>query len=278
MLHLLGRRRYFVSDAVANACFALQPSRREATIANYRAGFPGIGRRRARRYAAQSYRRYARTALDFVYLHRLPRRKLIPLFQVAGAHHFFEVQEGGQGGILVLIHQGSWDAAGAYASTALGIPITAVMADEQNHSLARLVIWARSLLGIEAVAAARSPRKLIATLRSGRWLALLADIPGDTPSVTVDFLGRRTYFSVAPGLLAAHSGVPLVAVTTSHTPAGGYLLEAHPPLRVARGTPPDQALAPIMRYFEAAVRRWPYEWFPFDRDRLFTADGHARPD
>jgi lauroyl/myristoyl acyltransferase len=63
----LGRHRYRISDPIGNAAFALQPRRRRVTIGNYRAVFPRLTRREARRLAARSYREYARTSIDFLY-------------------------------------------------------------------------------------------------------------------------------------------------------------------------------------------------------------------
>jgi len=267
LLHLFGEHRYLLADVVANATFALQPGRRRTTVRNYQAVFPTLSRRQARRLAARSYREYARTSLDFVYLHRLSRPRLLGLFHSFGDQPVRQMMADGQGGILVLIHLGAWDAGGAWAA-ATGFPVTAVMADEGGGAIQDLVIWARSLLGMRVVVASRSARLLLRTLHQGGWVALLADIPGDTPALEVEFLGRRTLFSAAPTLLAARTGVPLIAVVAVRSPAGGYLIEVHPPHLVERDADPIEALKPVLAVFERAVRRWPEQWYPFGEGRL----------
>jgi KDO2-lipid IV(A) lauroyltransferase len=267
-VRLLGRRRYRLSDALGNAAFALQPERRRVTIRNYRAAFPELDRWEARRLAARSFREYARTSLDFLYAHHLPRTRVVSEMQTFGVEANLDpLNLTGHGGILVTIHYGSWDVPGAFA-LAHRIDLTGVMADEGNPTLANLVIWARAEIGFRVVLASRSPRTLLRTLRSGKWVALVADIPGETPSVVVPFLGHLARFSTAPAALAARTGAPLVPATCVRRPGGGYLVEVHPPVWIEPGTDPATALGQIIPVFEAAVRRWPEQWYPFNRDRF----------
>ncbi|HEY6537652.1 MAG TPA: lysophospholipid acyltransferase family protein [Candidatus Dormibacteraeota bacterium] len=264
----LGRHRYRVADAIGNATFAVQAGRRRSTMANYRAVFPELSRRQARRLAASSYREYARTSIDFVYIHHLPRARVFDEIRTAGVEaNVRSRQDHGQAGILVVIHHGSWDVPAA-AAAARGIDLTSVMDDGGNPALTELVIWARREIGVRVVGASRSPATLLRRLRAGGWIALVIDIPGRTPAVEVDFLGHRTRFSAAAGILAARTGAPLVPATCVRRPNGGYLIEVHPPVAVARGTEPAAALSQVIPVFEAAVRRWPEQWFPFQEDQL----------
>lgn len=267
LLHLLGPGRYLLSDAIANAAFALQPRRRRVTAANYGRALPGIGRRQARRLAARSFREYARTSLDFVYLHHLPRTRVLEMFRVHGVETLVRLRDQRRGGILVLFHLGAWDAAGACA-TSRGLPMTAVMAEEGSPALRDLVIWARAEMGMRVVVPTSSARVVVETLRRGRMLALLADIPGDSPAVEVRFLGRRTRVSALPPRLASRTGCPLVPVVAVRSPAGGYFVEVHPAQHLARGADPAEGWRPLLEVFERAVRRWPEQWFPFGEDRL----------
>jgi lauroyl/myristoyl acyltransferase len=69
-------------------------------------------------------------------------------------------------------------------------------------------------------------------------------------------------------MLAARTGAPLVPAISVRRPGGGYLVELHPAVTIEPGTDPATALSEIIPVFEAAVRRWPEQWFPFDRDRF----------
>lgn len=270
-LHLLGARRYRLSDALANAAFALLPAQRRAAVSNYRRVFPEMGSRQARLLARRSFLEYGRTSLDFVYVHRLPRPRLMPLFRGFGVEHLRRLRAAGEGGILVLFHIGTWDAAGAWAS-AVGLPITVVMADEGSPAIQDLVIWARAQIGLRAVVASRSARPVLETLHQGGLVALLADIPGDTPSLEVEFLGHRTRISSAPSMLAARTGCPLLPVVATRSPSGTCLIEVHPPHRLSADEDPAQALRPVLQVFEQAVRRWPEQWYPFEEGRLLDVN------
>jgi KDO2-lipid IV(A) lauroyltransferase len=272
-VRIMGPHRYRISDPIGNASFALQPALRRSTIRNFRAAFPELNRHEARRLAARSFREYARTAIDFLYVQNLPRTRVLSELRVYGYEaHMRGRQLEGKPGILVLIHHGSWDAPGPLAA-ANGVSLTSVMDDEGSLVMSKLVIWARAQIGVEVVLASRSPRTLLQRLRAGHWIALVADIPGDTPSVEVEFMGHKTRFSVAPGILAAHTGAPLVPATCVRTPNGGYLVELFPPVTVAANTDPAQALQQLIPVFETAVRRWPEQWFPFRPDLFLDLPG-----
>ncbi|MGH7705507.1 MAG: lysophospholipid acyltransferase family protein [Candidatus Dormibacteria bacterium] len=271
-LQALGSHRYRISDPIANATFALQPGRRRTTIRNFRAVLPNLGHREARRLAARSYREYARTALDFLYVHKLPRGRVLAELRTSGVEaNVIAPQLQGKSGLLVVIHHGSWDVPGA-AALAYGVNLVSVMTEENGPTISELVIWARAAIGVRVVPASKAPAALLRQLGRGGWAALVADIPGDTPSVEVEFLGHRTRFSAAPGIFAARTGVPLVPATSVRRPNGGYLIEVHPPVPIEPGTDPAEALRRIIPVFEAAVRRWPEQWYPFREDQLLDLD------
>lgn len=272
LLHGLGERRFLIADAIANAAFALQPARRSVTARNFRLALPGLTHRQARRMAAASFREYARTGLDFLYFHHLPRAKLISLVRVHGLDEIRRLQDRGQGAVLVLCHLGAWDAAGSFA-TAMGVPLTSVMADEGNRTMRDLVVWARAEMGIRVSLASASARLVVRTLRHGGWLALLADLPGDTPCVEVTFLGHRTRFSTLPVRLAQTTGCALLPVVAVRNGAGGYFIDVHPACQPDPSSTVEDGWQPLLEVFERAVRRWPEQWYPFGEGRLVDGLG-----
>ncbi len=272
----LGPRRYRLADLVANATFACQPARRRTTQANYRRALGPISPRRARRLAAASYREYARTAVDFLHVQTLGRAGVAALMRVEGLERLERSTAAGRGGILVLIHFGSWDVAGA-AAAAFGFPVHSVMDEGTSPLLADLVVWSRRQIGITVATPEHGATALLRTVRRGGWVAIIADIPKTTPAVTVPFFGRPSRFSAAPGLLAARTGAPVHAVTCERAPDGHYVVEIHPPVTLERADEPAAAIRALVPIFEAAIRRTPAQWFPFDQDRFVPEAAGAHP-
>ena len=100
------------------------------------------------------------------------------------------------------------------------------------------------------------------------WSVVRADrVDGAATALTTDFFGRPASFPVAPHVLAARSGAPVVMCFGLHEGRNRYRIEfvafgAEVP-RHARGA----ALQPMVdRYaelLEAFARRYPLNWFNF---------------
>ncbi len=139
----------------------------------------------------------------------------------------------GRGQVLVLLHLGHWELAGAWAARRLG-GLTTVAEVLGPGPLARLTTRARAAAGIDVVPAGAGTagvRRLVGVLRDGGAVALLADRDlrdrgVHARRVGVDLGGLRTTLAAGPAELALATGAQLrpVVVTTvrrRHAPRRG---------------------------------------------------------
>lgn len=127
----------------------------------------------------------------------------------------------GRGQVLVLLHQGHWEVAGAWAGRRLGGLTTVAEVLRSRSLMGALTRRARAAAGLEVVPAdggAAGARRLVEVLRGGGAVALLADRDLADRGVrarriAVDLAGVTTTLAAGPAELAVAAGADLRPVT-----------------------------------------------------------------
>ena len=269
----LGPLRYPAADGFALGLWALQGQRRRRTARNHQRADPAIDGGEARRRARQSFREYARTTIDFVWTNAMDLDEVRRRTVVRGKEHIDGARGGGRGGILALAHFGSWDM-GANIARAHGVEVTTVMGPIGSRGFTELVAWARERNHLEVFPPDNAARGLLRALRSGRFVALLCDIPGGGPSVVVEFCGGPVSFSSVPAWLALRTGSVLLPIECWRTGARDtYEINVHPPLVPEPGEDEAAVTQRLAAVLERAIRRQPGQWYPFGH--VYVGDGDA---
>lgn len=187
----------------------------------YGAVHPGLG---PVAHLALTVRGVARYAGYWVGLALLPLRRpasLDHLVEGVGTEAVLEGMQQGRGQVLVLLHQGHWEVAGAWAGRRLGGLTTVAEVLRSRPLMAALTRRARAAAGLEVVpvdAGAAGARRLVEVLRGGGAVALLADRDlADrgvrSRRVPVHLAGLPTTLAAGPAELALATGADLRPVT-----------------------------------------------------------------
>ncbi len=110
-------------------------------------------------------------------------------------------------------------------------------------------------------------KKITAILNNNEVLAMLPDIhPGSkTKGVYVKFLGRPTYVSYAPILIAQRTGAKMVPALVVPTEEGSFRGIIHPPLSLIRNKDKNEFYKVNMQQYmdivESYVSKYPEEYF-----------------
>lgn len=114
--------------------------------------------------------------------------------------------------VLVLTaHLGPWEVLGQYLA-AIAAPLGVVTANPHNARLDRWLRERRSRRGMRAFDRRRQPLAAARWLRSGRTLAVLADLRGAGASASVPWFGLDAPTLVGPGRLARRCGARILPV------------------------------------------------------------------
>ncbi len=210
-----------------------------------------------------SYGRYWAETL-WIRPERLP--EMFEHMRVAGWENFFAARDSPTGAIFALPHLGNWEAAGA-RSAFEGAKALAVVEALGNELLVKWFVGIRNAMDIDVVVAtpgSKVTRELIAHLKRGGAIALMADrdLGGRGPTVT--FFGEETTMPAGPMALAERTGALLVPMAPYFREPAGYRMVLHEPIPVPTGGTREERVAVgtqvLAGKFEEMIREAPTQW------------------
>ena len=166
-------------------------------------------------------------------------------------------------GLLVLSgHVGNWEGGAAYVA-AHGVPVTAVWKPQSNPWIASYLDGLRVRLGVAAIPMPEAREGVVAALRAGRAVGLVADQAPIRGGTWVPFFGRPTKTFNGPGYMAARTGAPVLFGGMVADGAGGYRMFVEVLDEAPRGDPEEVVLRITTLYrarLEALVRTVPEQY------------------
>jgi len=165
--------------------------------------------------------------------------------------------------IFVTAHLGNWDFAGALLAL-LAPPFYAVARPLDNPFLERYISRLRRRLGLQTIPKHGAIKKLLALLRSGANVGIVADQNAPTDHIFVPFLGRKAATIKTPALLAVKTRSPIIPVCLVREKVLRYRLLLGKSILPEEGCPQDKNVARMTlaftRQFEMWVRAFPHQW------------------
>lgn len=186
--------------------------------------------------------------------------------------------------VFCAAHLANWELAAAQI-VALGVPLTVVYARANDARIDRMVDRYRRQLGCTLVEKRDSARELLAALRRGGSIGLVADTRVDDGE-SVPFFGAPAPTATAPARLALRVGAPLMPIHVERLPEARFRIHFVAPIEAPGDAADDRAAARRMTAaFMALVEDWvradPGRWMctkrRWPKDRRGTAGRHATP-
>ncbi len=221
-----------------------------------------------RRLARRSLEHLALTFLDLVRLPILTRRRLRLRTRVVGIEHFLAARARGRGVVVVTAHLGGFEWI-APAFQARGFQAHLVGRALHNASADALLVGLRASHGVATITPFQSARAVLRRLRAGEGVGYALDQNARYASVFPRFFGRPASTLVAPAVMSRVSRAPVVPIFAVRDPDGRVNVYVQPPIPFDRTGPKTEAIEAHTAHYtaciEAAVRRWPEQWFWFHR-------------
>lgn len=188
-----------------------------------------------------------------------------------GEQLFKPYLEQGHGIILAGAHLGCWELGGHFLGK-FDIPVNLVVIERELASIRALLESATGKKRFRILTADDNPLRsvsILAALRRGEIVALLADRSFGGTDVEATFLGGKVLLPAGPYRLAAASGAPLFPVFVVRERLGKYRFATFPPEFISREelrAGGDSVTLQAQRYadrLEIFVRQYPLQWANF---------------
>ncbi len=200
--------------------------RRKVSDQNLAIAFPDLTPRDRAALGRRMYAHFGRTAADTLRFAATGPQSLVPFVDAAdAAPRLAELLALGRGLIVLTGHLGNWELAGAWIA-AQGARPAAVVKPPSAGLAARIAEGMRRALGVEPIPMPEARTGVLAALRAGRPVALVADQSPIHGSTWVPFFGRPTKTPEGPGLFAARAGAPVAFGALIALPGGRFRLVA----------------------------------------------------
>jgi KDO2-lipid IV(A) lauroyltransferase len=255
--------------AFAALQFRWSPGRRDAVLANLEriaeAGHPLLADPPARRLAAR--RMFEAHQLGWIeYLGRTASRKRAAEYRLSGTEHLYRAVAGGRGAVLSVPHLGNWELIGL-ALTRLGFQVHTVTGIQIHPSVTREVRALKERDGVRVSTPEDGFLPLVAALRSGGIVALMADGDVFSRSLPAEFFGRRVEFPAGPAILARRARVPIVHGHAVRTETGRHYISFdgvdEPDLSLALRDDLSRLTARVARTLERSIAAHVTQWCIF---------------
>jgi predicted LPLAT superfamily acyltransferase len=258
---------------VATGYFFFRPYRRKESTRLYRVIFPGRSAAYYLYCAWCQFHLFAATYADRVELNGVQRKAA----SVRGREGIIEAGKRGTGGIIVISHLGSYEAA-ARAFEELNFKHLIIMGEKEARHVPRDQREALKARGVFVQVATGQDGSLLEGLeaikfiREGGFVSLAGDLVWTDPRsrLPVKIFGREADLSSGPHLLAHVAGAPLFNLFCVRVKRGKYEISISPPrlVKAASRSERNKAIqASAQSYAEAleeVVRRYPFQWYIFE--------------
>jgi Kdo2-lipid IVA lauroyltransferase/acyltransferase len=230
-----------------------------------------LGSRRVRAAVSQMLYNFACYWVDLFRFAQLPpERALALLDRRVGDHHLFAALEAGKGAILLTAHLGNWEMGGVLLRP-LGVDLSVVYVPDQFEDVEASRVLLRRATGVGEIPIrpqeSLSSLPVLRALRANQLVAMQGDRDFNDRGTPVEFFGQPAPFPLGPFHLALLTGAPLLPAFVVYTTGQRFEIEVGAPIRVDstgdRQADARRGLEEWVRVLEAAVKRWPTQWYTF---------------
>jgi predicted LPLAT superfamily acyltransferase len=264
----------FAAWWISSGYFFLFPKRTKISIDFYKALFPGKSIFFYLLCAWKQFHNFTNVFIDRFILHDFDDLT----YTSEGWEHIENAVKKKTGGVLVMSHMGNWEVA-AHLLRREKVNMLLYMGIKQKEQIERTQKESLVKSGLKIIAVMQeesSPFDIlegINYLKDGGLVSLTGDRTwrGDQRAITVSFLGHKAIVPETPYIFAMLSGAPLFFFFAFRTGNKQYHFKISPPMyikNIARAERKEIFKITAQYYtdlMEANLRKYPYEWFHFER-------------
>jgi len=164
----------------------------------------------------------------------------------------------GTGAILMSGHFGNWELLGAYVRC-LGHPIDLLVKRQSNTKVDEWLNETRRSRGVGVIFTDSGARDLIASIRKGKFVAILADQYGGAESEPTPFFGIEAMVPTGPAVLIQRYNIPMVWGVLRRAKNGREFLRTQVFTQISE-LERSEIVGTYTRLLESEIRQHPEQW------------------
>lgn len=210
----------------------------------------------------KTFMNFARAMVDFFRLNFISREVFSADVKCIGFENAKKALAFKRGCVLITLHLGNWDYAGAYLA-AHDVPMSALV-EETEAEMFDLYTQHREKTGMKTFPVTRAGYAFLDTIKNNRVLAVLADRDIMKNGIAVDFFSGKRKIPSGLAEIIIKKKLPVLfgyMVLNPYHNAYRYLGNIEPPL-VFEGTVHEFNRLLVKKY-EKFIRTYPDQWFVF---------------
>jgi len=210
----------------------------------------------------KTFMNFARAMVDFFRLDFISKETLSIDVKCVGFENTAKALAFKRGCVMITLHLGNWDYAGAYLA-AHDVPMSALV-EETEAEMFNLYTQHREKTGMKTFPVTRAGYAFLDTIKNNRALAVLADRDIMKNGVTVDFFSGKRKIPKGLADIIIKKKLPVLfgyMVFNPYRNGHRYLGVIEPPI-VFDGTV-DEFNRLLVKKYETMIRSYPDQWFVF---------------
>ena len=186
------------------------PIRKQIVFSNLQLAFPEKSLAEIKDLAFNTYKSFALTLVEIMYLPYFNREQLIDTVECENPELIVENYNQGKGVILLSSHFGNWEFIAISVAMQINIPFSVIVKPLRNPYVFEWMNRFRTKFNNEIVPLGISIRKTYQTLKEKKVVAMVADQRGPREGTRVNFFGREVSVYTGPAALALKTGAPII--------------------------------------------------------------------
>lgn len=253
-----------LSILIAFVFYFIIPLRKQVTLRNLYLAFPNYSEQKIRKIAFGSYKSFAITLVEVLYIPFMTREQIENAIFCENAELVRKYYERGKGLILLSGHFGNWEYIALSVSVQINVPFHVVVKPQRNPYVDAYLNRGRTKWINKIVQLGASIRKIYAELKAYNIVAMVADQRGPADGMRVVFFDQQSSIYPGPAQLALKTKTPILyglAVRQTDYSYKAIISE------IDTDNLPEDEEEQVrelsqrhMRYLESAIRENPEQW------------------
>lgn len=260
-LHLSRKFSAFISFFF----FYILPIRKDVVFDNLIHAFPKLTSDEIKKIAYGSYKNFAITLVEILYLPWTTEDQLKKVVQFRNLDLINKKEQEKNGVILLSAHFGNWEYGAISVGVQLNKELSVIVKSQRNPYVNNWMNRVRTRWTNEIVPLGVSIRNIYSVLLNKGIVAMVADQRGPEESIKLEFFGRKTSVYTGPAILSLKMNVPIIYGITIRQPDFRYELEL---IEISRADLPENYDEKVkvlsermLKYLEDVIRKYPDQWF-----------------